>query len=109
MARGHLVVVFNNRLWMDGHMATVAICPFIYERLLNITKDAQAKLCSEVFHRFIFLVLKDAIDSCKNGTRVGGNLVALRLPMIICNQPQERMLFGLKNVGSIRDSSVCEE
>ena len=87
----------------------IGICPSLPKKMLDSASTAaQSEMRAEVFHRFLFLLLKSSIESCRTGAQINGRLVALRLLMIVCDQPQERLLLALKNVGSFRDCSFCE-
>ena len=84
----------------------IGICPTFRSRDVK-NRTSLAKIRAELFHRYLFLVLKSSMEKCKEGFEVAGTLVSPQLLMILADQPQERSLLGLKNVGSFRDCSLC--
>ena len=62
---------------------------------------------SEIFHRFLFLLIKSTIDANKNGILIDSTLVSPHLLMIVCDQPQERKFLALKSAGTLRFCSLC--
>ena len=87
----------------------VGIVPSFPDAMLaNASNAAQTELRAEVFHRFLLLLTRTSIDSCKRGVLINGRPIAARLLMLVCDQPQERMLVGLENVGSFLDCALCD-
>ena len=101
-------VRFDN---IKGHINPwheLAICPSVRSSTIMPGGSADlSRLRAQVFHRFLFLVLQPAIESRAQELKIYGNLISLHLLMVVVDQPQERVLFGLKNVNSFRDCSLC--
>ena len=60
-----------------------------------------------MFHRYLFLVMQSALEACRNGVLVGSSYISPHLLMIVADQPQERVLYAIKNAvyGSDKSST----
>ena len=85
----------------------VGMCPSLPSVNCALSPSTIAKLRADIFHRLLFLIMKPAIDACKDGVYISGNYVSPQLLMIVTDQKQERQILSLKSVGSYRDCSLC--
>eukprot|EP00171_Calliarthron_tuberculosum_P001817 IDg1817t1 len=93
--RGHGIV------WHE-----VGIAPVIP----NQSTYTDSKLSQEMLvllHRFLYLLLRDALIASRSGFIVDSKIVFIRIANLVCDQKQERQLICLKSVGSFMDCSLC--
>lgn len=62
---------------------------------------------SDLFQRYLFLLLRDVITASHDGWMSNGTLIFIRLNTIVADQPQERALFCLKRAQSYKEHSIC--
>lgn len=75
--------------------------------ILLFSEQKMAQQPSNLFQRFPFLVLKDAMKASKSEFAIFGELYAFRLVIIVKDQLQERAFMGLKYSGSFLDCIPC--
>jgi len=96
----------SNILGKSSNWHEVGIAPIVSENS-NISPQRLSKLRTSVFQRFLFLVLKDIIDSSSDGLDIDGRKAFPRLISIVADQKQERVFFALKSAGSFMDCTLC--
>lgn len=60
-----------------------------------------------LWHRFAFLVLKDALRASQTGVEIDGKMVYSRFVMVVAVKVQERPSCGLKVHGALWDCTLC--
>lgn len=72
-------------------------------------RDARKRrLKSLLYHRFLFQLAQNLISASYTGSVVNDQTLVPRVSIFIADQPEERMLFSLKDHHRFMDWSVCQ-
>ena len=77
------------------------------KKFSKVSDSKKTKLRAELFHRFLFMMLRFVIDKARTGMLIQSTLVSPQLLMVVCDQPQERKFLALKSGRTLRFCSLC--
>ena len=84
----------------------VSIAPNFRE-IANISIVKQRKLRTEFFQRYLFLLLRGAIDGSANGYMLDAVLIFYLLNTLVVDKPEERSFKCLKKAQSYMHCALC--